>query len=310
MSDKPYMTHDLGARNDPKLVAAERASRGLYKAIWWDLTEMIWENGGYLQMDFDNLAYILRYPSPEEVRAVVLDFDLFLNDGERFWNNSALERIQHKEDVSAQKANAGRQRAVKQREQAEANADAQSTCSTDAERMLNGCSTDAERMLNNKSINKLINKKNNLSARGRAREDEEREREIFEIFFFRNFADPVGELDRFRDFYYKDGSWKNSNGREITDIKRTAMEWRPEKDAPRFAAQFIAWYQDVYAEAKANDGPWFKMIEDLEKVYVKGPRNFTLVFGHLEVREAVAEFIDAHGLYADLTLNYATPKRG
>lgn len=298
MSDKPYMTHDLGARNDPKLVAAERASRGLYKAIWWDLTEMIWENGGYLQMDFDNLAYILRYPSPEEVRAVVLDFDLFLNDGERFWNNSALERIQHKKDVSEKNAENRRGKGSK------------NDRSTDEERTINDRSTDEKGTFDNKLINKLINKKNNLSARGRAREDEEREREIFEIFFFRNFADPVGELDRFRDFYYKDGSWKNSNGREITDIKRTAMEWRPESDAPRFAAQFIAWYQDVYAEAKANDGPWFKMIEDLEKVYVKGPRNFTLVFRHLEVREAVAEFIDAHGLYSDLTLNYATPKRG
>lgn len=297
MSDKPYMTHDLGARNDPKLVAAERASRGLYKAIWWDLTEMIWENGGYLQMDFDNLAYILRYPSPEEVRAVVLDFDLFLNDGERFWNNSALERIQHKKDVSTSRSDARR-------------GSSRRASTTNENHLSDNCPTNENQLSANKSINKLINKKNNLSARGRAREDEEREREIFEIFFFRNFADPVGELDRFRDFYYKDGSWKNSNGREITDIKRTAMEWRPEKDAPRFAAQFISWYQDVYAEAKANDGPWFKMIEDLEKVYVKGPRNFTLVFRHLEVREAVAEFIDAHGLYADLTLNYATPKRG
>lgn len=297
MSDKPYMTHDLGARNDPKLVAAERASRGLYKAIWWDLTEMIWENGGYLQMDFDNLAYILRYPSPEEVRAVVLDFDLFLNDGERFWNNSALERIQHKKDVSTSRSDA--RRGTSRRGSV-----------TNENQLSDNCPTNENQLSDNKSINKLINKKNNLSARGRAREDEEREREIFEIFFFRNFADPVGELDRFRDFYYKDGSWKNSNGREITDIKRTAMEWRPEKDAPRFAAQFIAWYQDVYAEAKANDGPGLEMLADLEKVYVKGPRNFTLVFGHLEVREAVAEFIDAHGLYADLTLNYATPKRG
>ena len=298
MSDKPYMTHDLGARNDPKLVAAERASRGLYKAIWWDLTEMIWENGGHLQMDFDNLAYILRYPKPEEVRAVVMDFDLFVNDGEKFWNNSALERIQHKKDVSERNAENRRGKGGKNERL------------TDEERTFDDRSTDEKGTFDNKSINKLINKKNNLSARGRAREDEEEiEREIFEIFFFRNFADPVGELDRFRDFYYKDGSWKNSNGREITDIKRTAKEWRPENPEPRFKADFLTWYQGVYIEAKNSGGPTREMIEDLQKVLSKGPREFTLVFRILESRDTVAEFIEKNDLAGDLTLHYCSLKR-
>ena len=291
MSDnKPYMTHDLGARNDPKLVAAERASRGLYKAIWWDLTEMIWENGGHLQMDFDNLAYILRYPSPEEVRAVVMDFDLFVNDGEQFWNNSALERIQHKKDVSEKNAENRRGKGQK------------NDRSTDEEGTINDRSTDEEGTLNNKLINKLINK-NNLSARGRARENEEREREIFEIFFFRNFADPVGELDRFRDFYYKDGSWKNSNGREISDIRRTAKEWRPENDAPRFKVDFLTWYQGVYAEAKKR-GAGISMLSGLEKVLSKGARRYALVFKEEKMASAVMSFVEDLDLQGDLSLEF------
>lgn len=306
MTDKPYMTHDLGARNDPKLVAAERASRGLYKAIWWDLAEMVWENGGYLPMDFDNLAYILRYPTPEEVRAVVLDFDLFINDGEKFWNNSALARIQHKEEVSAQKANAGRQRAFKQREQAEANADAQSGCSTDAEQMLNGCSTDAERKLNNKLINKSINKINSLSAHTCAR-DEEEERRIFEIFFFRNFADPVGEVDRFFDFYYKDGSWKNSNGRRISNIQNTALEWRPEKTAEHFPAGFLAWYKAVYAENKSQGEPVEGMLTGLEKVGSTG-KGWTIIFKSAKLMKAFVGFVNGNGLKCDREIKCTVKK--
>ena len=290
MSDnKPYMTHDLGARNDPKLVAAERASRGLYKAIWWDLTEMIWENGGHLQMDFDNLAYILRYPKPEEVRAVVMDFDLFVNDGEQFWNNSALERIQHKKDVSTSRSDARR-------------GASRNVSATNENQLFDNCPTNENQLSDNKLINK-INKKNNLSARGRAREDEEREREIFEIFFFRNFADPVGELDRFRDFYYKDGSWKNSNGREISDIRRTAKEWRPENDAPRFKADFLQWYQGVYAEAKKR-GAGISMLSGLEKVLSKGARRFALVFKDEKMACAVMSFVEELDLQGDLFLEF------
>ena len=294
MTDKPYMTHDLGARNDPKLVEAERASRGLYKAIWWDLAEMVWENGGYLPMNFDNLAYLLRYPTPEEVRAVVMDFDLFVNDGEQFWNNSALARIQHKQEVSAQNAANRRGKGALQVAQ-----------KTDEERTMNGRKTNDEGTIDNKLINKLINK-NNLSARTRAR-DEEEEKRIFEIFFFRNFADPVGEVDRFFDFYYNDGSWKNSNGRRISNIQNTALEWRPEKTTERFPAGFLAWYKAVYAENKTQGEPVEGMLTGLDKVGSTG-KGWTIIFNSAKLMKAFVEFVNGNGLKCEREIKCTVKK--
>ena len=129
-----FLKHAIGSRDHPKLVEAERASRGLFKAVWWDLVDMLWEQGGYLPMDFDKLAYILRYPTPEEVRRVVMDFGLFENDGQRIWNESALEGIQHKMDV-------GERRAENRRGKGSNN-----ECSTNEEQMKNKRSTKDEHL--------------------------------------------------------------------------------------------------------------------------------------------------------------------
>ena len=240
---------------------------------------MVWENGGYLPMNFDNLAYILRYPTPEEVKAVVLDFDLFINDGEKFWNNSALARIQHKKDVSTSRSDARR-------------GASRSGSATNENQLSDNCPTNENQMFDNKSINKLINK-NNLSAHTCARDEEERR--IFEIFFFRNFADPVGEVDRFFDFYYKDGSWKNSNGHRISNIQNTALEWRPEKTAERFPAGFLAWYKAVYAENKTQCEPVEGMLTGLEKVGSTG-KGWTIIFNSAKLRDDFVEFVKGNGL--------------
>ena len=292
MSDKPYMTHDLGARNDPKLVAAERASRGLYKAIWWDLAEMVWENGGYLPLDFDNLAYILRYPTPEEVRAVVMDFDLFVNDGERFWNNSALERIQHKQEVSAQAAANRRGKGA-----------ANNSRSTDEERPNNGRTTDENRPFDNKSINKSINKEINPPRAGAPAGDEER---IFEILFFRNLADPARELERFRAHYWDGERWRDPSGSLVKSLDRAAQRWTPEKTGDRLPAEMLNFFKLAYAEAKTQGDGIEGMLEDLKGVGQTGQRSYIISYYTPSIRDRVETFIRENGLERGLTLKFTT----
>ena len=301
------MPHDLGARNDPKLVAAERASRGLYKAIWWDLAEMIWENGGYLPLNYEQLAYILRYPTPEEVKAVINDFDLFLNDGERFWNSSALDRIARRDEMSVRRAEGGRKGG-----NARAAAAGQSTPQADLKVGLSYASMLHPSIPSSlpQALNEMkeMNEKKSLSPRGRVGEDEETRERIFEIFFFKNFADPVGEIERFWDFYHTPEGWKNSNGRRITNIQRTAEEWRPEKTGTRFPAQFLEWYKAVYAAAKSEGDGIEGMLTGLVSANKRGNRAYTLVFSSNAVRDAVANFIEENGLQRGMDLNYGTLK--
>ncbi|MDY6444924.1 MAG: DUF4373 domain-containing protein [Bacteroidales bacterium] len=314
MKDGPYLTHDLGARNDPKIVAVEMEMKGQGKAIWWDLVEMLWESGGYLPMDFKRLAYTLRYPSEDEVRSVVMDFGLFENDGERFWNESALDRIEHRNDMSVRKAEGGRKGGTAR---AQRRNDASSIPSSPAQADLKDSSSYASSIPSSPAqaindMNEMNERTLSPGAQARAREsrDDEEERErIFEIFFFRNFADPVGEVERFCEFYNPDGTgWKNSNGRRITNIQRTAEEWRPEKPGARFPSHFLEWYKAVYAAAKTEGDGIAGMLTDLLDVSCSGKREYTLIFANTTTRDAVADFIEANGLQRGTKLKYGTRK--
>ena len=217
-----FLKHAIGSRDHPKLVEAERASRGLFKAIWWDLVDMLWEQGGYLPMDFDKLAYILRYPTPEEVKRVVMDFGLFQNDGERIWNESALEGIQHKEEVSAR--NAGNRRGK----------------GTNNDR-----STDEERSSDRERERERDKRDISLSASDAEKAD------IYRLFFFKNFRNPEKEVQRFLDRY--EGNWtRTGSTRPERDHMKLARSWKPEVADPRFREPealewlktFTAWVVD------------------------------------------------------------------
>lgn len=289
MNDGPYMTHDIGARNDPKLVEIEMAMKGQGKAIWWDLVEWLWEAGGYLPMDFKRLAYTMRYCTEEEVRAVVMDFGLFENDGDRFWNNSALARIQHKKDVSTSRSDARR-------------GASRSGSATNENQLSDNCPTNENQLSANKSINKSRNKEIN-PPRGDARAEEER---IFEILFFRNLEEPEKELARFREHYWDGEHWRDPSGAEVKSLDRAAQKWVPEKTGPRFQVQgFLAWYKSLYAQMK-TDGYTTAVLEDLFTVAVVGKKSFSLVYSSDVVRAEVEAYVREHALESGMELKFIT----
>lgn len=108
MRESTYITHDFGARNDPKMMRLQMKMGGQGLAIFWCLVEILWENGGYVEYDPEAIAFTLRWATPEEVERVITEFNLFNNDGTRFWSQSALDRIELKRESFQAKSEAGR----------------------------------------------------------------------------------------------------------------------------------------------------------------------------------------------------------
>jgi hypothetical protein len=88
-----YFSHDFGARNDPKLqkVLMKLGHEG--KSVFWDLIEIIYEQGGKLLLsECDNYAFALR-TTEGCILSLINDFDLFKNDGKYFWSDSINDRL-------------------------------------------------------------------------------------------------------------------------------------------------------------------------------------------------------------------------
>ena len=104
---KPYFSHDEGARNDPKLIKVLMRLGQAGKGVYWDLVEMLYEQGGYLLLeDCESHAFALRTEC-ELITRLVYDFDLFATDGTRFWSSTCLSRMEMRDAKKLARAEAG-----------------------------------------------------------------------------------------------------------------------------------------------------------------------------------------------------------
>ncbi len=100
MKDAFYFSHDYGARNDPKLVKLQMNEGHKGKGLYWDLIEMMYEQGGFLYIsEIKVYAFELRTEC-ECITNLIRDYDLFKNDGEKFWSESVLNRLKIREEKS------------------------------------------------------------------------------------------------------------------------------------------------------------------------------------------------------------------
>lgn len=244
MKDR-YFPHDLGARNDPKLIELQMEMKGTGLAIWWCLVEMLFENDGYLPLNPRSIAFSLRWARPADVDRVINDFGLFDNDGERFWSKSALARIKVTEEATERARNA-----AKSRWNRGENADAmQAQCDCNAI----------------KEIKEKKEIKENISLSCAHAQDVDKHK-ILEIFFFElNAPQPAAEVQRFIDHYSARG-WKLGDGNPVVDHLAVARLWKPEKPVKRFPQLFLRWYKRLYLEAGKIPG----MLSDLLDGELKG----------------------------------------
>ena len=88
-----YFPHDFNSRADRKLInlSMKYGMEGI--GIFWCIVEMLYEEGGYLPLEYERITFELR-TQYDTTESVINDFDLFENDGERFWSSAVLERLQ------------------------------------------------------------------------------------------------------------------------------------------------------------------------------------------------------------------------
>ena len=61
--------------------------------IYWCIVEMLFEESGYLNIDeYERISFELRTDN-ETIKSVIEDYNLFLNDGIKFWSESAISRL-------------------------------------------------------------------------------------------------------------------------------------------------------------------------------------------------------------------------
>lgn len=110
MKDTFYFQHDYNARNDPKLqrVLMELGAAGI--GVFWCIVEMLYEQGGYMPLDdYKSIAFALHVEN-KLVQSIINDYDLFQNDNEVFWSQSAIDRLNKRKDIAEKRKQAAEAR--------------------------------------------------------------------------------------------------------------------------------------------------------------------------------------------------------
>lgn len=107
MKSTYYFPHDYHARHDPKLerLFLTMGYEGI--GIYWCLIERLYEQEGSLKIQDIKLYANGNKDICDRITSVVNDFDLFKNDGDRFWSESCCKRLEaiiDKREKAAQSA--------------------------------------------------------------------------------------------------------------------------------------------------------------------------------------------------------------
>ena len=100
MKGAQFFSHDYNSRNDPKLVKLFMKSGMQGLGVFWCIIEMIYEQGGKLMLsECERIAFELRVDK-DVILSIINDYDLFEKDEVSFWSESALKRIDIRNDKS------------------------------------------------------------------------------------------------------------------------------------------------------------------------------------------------------------------
>jgi len=168
-----YFTHDYNARNDVKMqeMMMDMGCEGI--GIYWCIVEMLYENGGKLPLAYTkNIAWSLHLDTNEcdvvmqnscnvnanamqddanacanvmqkkssgnKVEKIIFNYDLFKNDGEFFWSESVLIRLEKRKSIVEKRKNAAAKRWKSNDKEVE-----QKQCTSNANAVQNECTSNA-----------------------------------------------------------------------------------------------------------------------------------------------------------------------
>ena len=100
MKDTFYFSHDYNVRTDDKIKKVFRKLWLEWYWLFWCIIEDLYNNANALQLDYDWLAFDYR-TTPETIKILIEDFDLFILDWEMFYSKSVQDRLEKRDDKSA-----------------------------------------------------------------------------------------------------------------------------------------------------------------------------------------------------------------
>jgi uncharacterized protein YdaU (DUF1376 family) len=107
LKDSFYFKHDYNARNDPKMVRLIRVCGWDGYGVAWAIVEMLYEQGGRISNDPEQIAYELR-AERTKVEAVLASKVFFTKDG-----MIGSERVDRELEARRAAADVGREHALK-----------------------------------------------------------------------------------------------------------------------------------------------------------------------------------------------------
>jgi len=119
---KEYFSHDYNTRLDKKIKRLISKHGMLGYGIFWSIIEDLYNNANALQLDYDSIAYDLRIEE-NLAKSVILDFELFIIDGDFFGSESVERRLSERNKKSTK----ARESAFKRWNKSEDNANALQT---------------------------------------------------------------------------------------------------------------------------------------------------------------------------------------
>jgi hypothetical protein len=95
-----YFSHDANAKDDPKILQLRMEMGWEGYGLFWALIEMLRNEPDHrMRTHYKSIAFAL-HTQEDSIKKLINDFDLFAIEGEYFWSESLLKRMEMKESKS------------------------------------------------------------------------------------------------------------------------------------------------------------------------------------------------------------------
>lgn len=101
MKETFYFSHDYNARGDERVIKLISKAGWEGYGLYWAIIEKLYEGDGYMEEDYDCIAFDLRTDS-DRIRPIINDFKLFKVKGGRIHSESVLHRLRQRKGRSEQ----------------------------------------------------------------------------------------------------------------------------------------------------------------------------------------------------------------
>ena len=125
-----YFSHDANAKDDPKILQLRMEMGWEGYGLFWALIELLRNESNYrMRTHCKSIAFALQ-TQEDSIKKIIHDFDLFVVDGDYFWSESLLKRMELKGERSEKARESAKKRWNKEndanamRTHSERNADA------------------------------------------------------------------------------------------------------------------------------------------------------------------------------------------